>query len=65
MSGNIKIRIYKPHTHAGVSYLPGTDGVDLEVSKADAEFIRNLGLDRKPGVSAEAKAKPDASASNA
>lgn len=65
MNNNVKIRIYQAHEHAGVQYNPGAEGVEIEVSKTDADFIKSIGIDQKPGVVLEAKAKPDASASNA
>jgi hypothetical protein len=31
----MKVRIFKPHTHAGTHYVPGPEGLDIEVP-ADA-----------------------------
>lgn len=40
----MKVRIYKPHTHAGQLYQPGPDGIDLDVSDADAAFLKAGGV---------------------
>ncbi len=37
------IRLISPHSHAGVRYDPPAEGVELEVSAQDAEFLHALG----------------------
>lgn len=44
----MKVRIYKPHTHAGMRYEPGPDGMDIEVDEASAKFITTVGADKAP-----------------
>ena len=44
----MKIRIFKPHTHAGKRYEPGPEGVELDVNEHDAKFIRDRGLHERP-----------------
>lgn len=57
----MKVRIYKPHTHAGRRYSPGPDGIEIEVSKSDAAYLERAGV-TTPAVAAEgvgeAKAEP-------
>lgn len=59
----MKIRIYKPHTHAGRRYTPGPEGMEIEVSKSDAAYLERAGV-TTPAVVAEgvgeAKAQPAA-----
>ncbi|HIY72253.1 MAG TPA: hypothetical protein H9827_12400 [Candidatus Luteimonas excrementigallinarum] len=59
----MKIRIYKPHTHAGRRYTPGPEGMEIEVSKSDAAYLERAGI-TVPAVAAEgtgaAKALPAA-----
>lgn len=61
----MKIRIYKPHTHAGRRYTPGPEGMEIEVSKSDAAYLERAGV-TTPAVAAEgvgeAKAQPAAGA---
>lgn len=45
-----KVSIYQPHTHAGKRLVPGADGIELEVSVADAKFLESIGATRRPGV---------------
>lgn len=40
----MKVRIYKPHTHAGTLHHPGPDGIDLDVSETDAVFLQAAGV---------------------
>lgn len=44
----MKVRIYKPHTHAGVALTPGADGIDIEVTAPEADFLRAKGLLQPP-----------------
>lgn len=44
----MKVRIYKPHTHAGKRYAPGPDGIDLDVSPRAAEYLAKHGVTTKP-----------------
>ena len=64
----MKIRIYKPHTHAGRRYTPGPEGIEIEVSKSDAAYLERAGI-TVPAVAAEgtgaAKALPAAAAGHA
>lgn len=48
-----KVRIYRPHTHAGKRYTPDPEGVEIEVNAADAEFLEAIGATRRPGAPAE------------
>lgn len=50
----VKVTIYKPHTHAGIRYTPDAKGVDLEVSKQDAEFLEAQGVTKKPATATAA-----------
>lgn len=49
----MKVRIYKPHTHAGRRYNPGPEGIEIEVSKSDAAYLERAGV-TTPAVAAEA-----------
>jgi len=40
----MKIRIHHPHTHAGIAYTPGPEGVELDVTEQEAAFLRANGL---------------------
>ncbi len=40
----MKVRIYKPHTHAGQLYQPGPYGIDIDVSETDAAFLQSAGV---------------------
>lgn len=44
----MKVRIYKPHTHAGKKYNPPPEGVEIEVSQAAAKWLRDQGLTERP-----------------
>lgn len=44
----MKVRIYRPHTHAGIRYTPGPEGVELEVSKQVADFLEKRELTKRP-----------------
>lgn len=48
----MKVRIYKPHTHAGRRYTPGPEGIEIEVSKSDAAYLERAGV-TTPAVAAE------------
>lgn len=51
-----KVRIYKQHTHAGIKYTPGPDGIDIEVSDTDADFLKKAGVLDKPAAAPVAPA---------
>lgn len=56
----MKVRIYQPHTHAGIAYVPGPTGIALDVSAADAAFLKQHGvLDPPKPVAAPAATAPD------
>lgn len=40
----MKVRIYQPHTHAGVRHEPGPKGIALEVSVPEAAFLKQHGV---------------------
>lgn len=44
----MKVRLYKPHTHAGKRYTPGPEGIELEVNASDAETMKAFGVLDKP-----------------
>lgn len=48
----MKIRIYKPHTHAGRRYNPGAEGIEIEVSESDAAYLKQAGV-TTPAVATE------------
>lgn len=54
----MKVRIYKPHTHAGKHYTPGPEGVELDVEKHDAEFLKGIGALDKPAPAPPAPVTP-------
>ncbi len=53
----MKVRIYQPHTHAGVAYAPGPEGIEIDVSATDAAFLKQLGKLARPHVAAPAAGK--------
>jgi hypothetical protein len=55
----MKVRLYKPHTHAETRYEPGPEGIELDVEKHDAEFMKSVGVLDKPSAS-----EPPASTAN-
>jgi hypothetical protein len=34
----MKVRIFKPHTHAGVRHVPGPEGLVIELPREAAEY---------------------------
>lgn len=54
-SNTVKVRIFKPHTHAGVKHEPGPEGKEIEVSPAAAAWLKEQGLTERPKPVAEAK----------
>lgn len=52
-----KVRIYKPHTHAGKRLVPGPEGIELEVSDQVAKFLHDQKLTTPPE---KGPAKPEA-----
>lgn len=48
-----KVRIFKPHTHAGKRYTPGPEGVEIEVNEADAKFLDSIGITKRAEAPAE------------
>ena len=45
----MKVRIYAPHTHAGKRYVPGPEGIEVDVSDADAKWLKeNTKVLQKP-----------------
>lgn len=56
----MKVRIYKPHTHARVRHVPGPSGIELDVSPDTAAFLKQHGvLDPPKPAKAPAKAARD------
>ncbi len=53
----MKVRIYKPHTHAGKRYTPGPEGVEIEVREADARFLERAGVLTAPAAAADVQAE--------
>jgi hypothetical protein len=54
----MKVRIFKPHTHAGTRYLPGPDGLVIDVPADAAAFLRTHGAQ---GVASASAARADVS----
>lgn len=48
----MKVRIYKPHTHAGKRHAPGPEGVEIDVSPQGLKFIQAHGINVPPSVPA-------------
>ena len=46
----MKVRIYKPHTHAGKRYTPGPEGIEIDVAEHDARFLDRAGLLTPPAI---------------
>lgn len=44
----MKVRIYQPHTHAGVRHVPGPEGVEIDVSEQDRKFLDRAGITTAP-----------------
>jgi hypothetical protein len=44
----VKVRIFKPHTHAGQKLVPPPEGLEIEVSATDAAWLKAQGLDKRP-----------------
>lgn len=44
----VKVRIFKPHTHAGVKHVPGPEGKEIEVSPEAAKWLKDQGLTERP-----------------
>lgn len=44
----MKVRIFKPHTHADVRHTPGPDGVEINVSAQDKAFLDRAGITTRP-----------------
>lgn len=40
----MKVRIYKPHIHAGEQLEPGPEGIEIDVAPAEAEFLKQRGF---------------------
>lgn len=56
----MKVRIHQPHTHARVAYVPGPKGIVLDVSPADAAWLKQHGvLDPPQPATAPAAVAPD------
>jgi hypothetical protein len=36
----MKVRIYATHTHAGKRHVPGPEGFEIEMSDADAKWLK-------------------------
>lgn len=49
-TGLQKVRIFKPHTHAGKRYTPGPEGVEIEVGAHDVEFLKRAGVLDNPAT---------------
>nr|WP_308006593.1 hypothetical protein [Xanthomonas albilineans] len=47
-----RLYIYVPHTHEGVFYDPPPEGVGIDVSEPEAEFLRALGKTAPPAAPA-------------
>lgn len=54
-SNTVKVRIFKPHTHAGVKHVPGPEGKEIEVSPAAAAWLKEQGLTERPKPALEAR----------
>lgn len=39
----MKVRIHKPHTHAGTQYHPGPDGLVLDLPEQAVAYIERVG----------------------
>ena len=59
MSKSGKVHLYRPHTHAGIAYVPGPEGVEITTTPEAAAFIKARGLD-KPLAAVPARAYPSA-----
>lgn len=45
----MKVRIYKPHTHAGVRYEPGPEGLEIDIPAHDVEYLnKHTDVCKKP-----------------
>lgn len=49
----VKVRIFKPHTHAGQKLVPPPEGLEIEVSPADAAWLKEQGVDKRPDTPAK------------
>lgn len=55
----MKVRIYKPHTHADVRHVPGPDGIEIDVSEQDKAFLDRAGITARPLAARVAAAVPE------
>lgn len=55
----MKVRIYKPHTHAGLKHVPGPTGISLDVSTQDAAFLKAQGVLDPPSATTFAVSADD------
>ncbi|HET7655741.1 MAG TPA: hypothetical protein VFK18_01940 [Luteimonas sp.] len=46
----VKVRIYKPHTHAGKRLNPPPEGLEIEVSRPTANWLKEQGLTERPAA---------------
>lgn len=60
-----KVRIYKPHTHAGKRIQPGPEGAEIEVTASQLEWLRRNGLTTRPQAAAEEAAPAEGKAAPA
>lgn len=44
----VKVRIFKPHTHAGQKLAPPPEGLEIEVTQPEAAWLKEQGLDKRP-----------------
>lgn len=44
----MKVRIFKSHTHDDIDHVPGPDGIEIEVTPPEAEFLKQHGVLDKP-----------------
>ncbi|MEN1942656.1 hypothetical protein WCE55_02190 [Luteimonas sp. MJ293] len=58
----MKVRIYQPHTHAGKRYTPDAEGIEIEVSKTDAAFLKQAGVTVPTTAKRGTKDEPDTGA---
>jgi hypothetical protein len=44
----VKVRIFKPHTHAGQKLVPPPEGLEIEVTAPEAAWLKAQGVDKRP-----------------
>lgn len=57
----MKVRIYKPHTHAGTKHVPGPDGLEIDLPEHDAKWLKeHTDVCKKPEAATTTIAAPAA-----